>query len=214
MAMRTVGQILKDERERKFYTLEEIEKVTKIRVELLQALEADNFAKLPPATFIQGFIKNYGKFLGLDTNKLLAVFRREYSERKNPPRIIESFENPLKPSRFHLTPSSAISLMVVSLVLIFFAYLWYEYRFLVLPPPLEVYNPADQANVQNASVAVAGQTDPEAKLSINNQDVGVSKDGHFDQEVKLSEGANRITITSTSKFGRSTKAERTVFLQQ
>ncbi|KKQ08609.1 MAG: Transcriptional regulator, XRE family [Candidatus Daviesbacteria bacterium GW2011_GWB1_36_5] len=68
--MRTVGQILKETREAKFYTLEEVEKATKIRVELLEALEEDNFSKLPPETFIQGFIKNYGKFLGLDANKL------------------------------------------------------------------------------------------------------------------------------------------------
>ena len=32
--MRTVGEVLKAERERKFYTLEEVEKATKIRIEL------------------------------------------------------------------------------------------------------------------------------------------------------------------------------------
>ena len=91
--MRTVGQVLKEERERKFYTLEEIEKATKIRKELLEALEEGNYKKLPPPTFIQGFIKNYGKFLNLDTEKLLAIFRREFSDTKHPPRILESFSN-------------------------------------------------------------------------------------------------------------------------
>ena len=37
--MRTVGQVLKEERERKFYTLDEIEKSTKIRKELLATSE-------------------------------------------------------------------------------------------------------------------------------------------------------------------------------
>ena len=76
--MRTVGQILKEERERKLYTLEEVEKTTKIRKELLEELEAGHYSLLPPPTFVQGFIKNYGKFLGLDTEKLLALFRREF----------------------------------------------------------------------------------------------------------------------------------------
>ena len=65
--MRTVGQVLKEARESKLYTLDEVEKSTKIRKEMLRALEDDNYAKLPPITFIQGFVKNYGKFLGIDS---------------------------------------------------------------------------------------------------------------------------------------------------
>lgn len=211
--MRTVGQILKEERERKFYSLEEIEKVTKIRKELLEALEADDFKKLPPATFIQGFIKNYGRFLGLDVNNLLAIFRREFSEHKNPPRIMNSFSKPLTSPKFHITPTRLISLVVASLILIFFSYLWFEYRFLVMAPPLEISSPKDQETTKLENIEVKGLTDPEAQMSINNQDVVVNKDGHFDADIKLSEGANRITVISTSKFGRSTKTERTVFLQ-
>src|SRR5437868_1199860 len=106
--MRTVGQVLKEERERKFYTLDEIEKVTKIRKELLEALEEGQYQKLPPVTFIQGFIKNYGKFLGLNQEKLLAIFRREFSEGKNPPRVLESFANPLEHKRFKITPTRVL----------------------------------------------------------------------------------------------------------
>src|SRR3990167_2474223 len=106
--MRTVGQVLKEERERKFYSLEEVEKTTKIRKELLEALEEGQYNKLPPSTFVQGFIKNYGKFLGLNTEKLLAVFRREFSEGKNPPRILESFKNPLDKKGFKLTPTRVL----------------------------------------------------------------------------------------------------------
>ena len=103
--MRTVGQILREERERKFYTLEEIEKATKIRKELLEALEAGQYSKLPPPTFVQGFIKNYGKFLKLDIDKLLAIFRREFSEGAHPPRILDSFKDPVEKKRFQLTPT-------------------------------------------------------------------------------------------------------------
>ncbi|MDP3732969.1 MAG: helix-turn-helix domain-containing protein, partial [Candidatus Daviesbacteria bacterium] len=136
--MRTVGQILKEEREKKFYTLEEIEKATKIRRELLEALEKDQYSKLPPPTFVQGFIKNYGRFLGLETTKLLAIYRREFSERKNPPRILETFSNPLDRKKFSLTPAKFVGLVVLSMIAIFFVYLWFEYRFLTGAPFLEV----------------------------------------------------------------------------
>src|SRR5260221_10256078 len=98
--MRTVGKILREARVEKLLSLDEVEKHTKIRKELLEALEADNFDKLPPSTFVQGFIKNYGKYLGLDAGKLLAVFRRDYEAGKHPDMVLESLSNPLKERKF------------------------------------------------------------------------------------------------------------------
>lgn len=212
--MRTVGQILKEEREAKYYTIENIEKATKIRKELLEALEDDNYQKLPPPTFVQGFIKSYSKFLGLDSNKLLAVFRREYSDRKNPPRILDSFANPLTPGRFNLTPTKVLSVLVIGLIAAFFIYLWFEYRYLIGAPTLDVAKPSDQFSTNSATVEIAGKTDPEVKVAINNQEVEVSNSGQFSQTVNLSESVNKITITATSKLGQTAKIERTVFLKK
>src|SRR3989304_4102206 len=188
--MRTIGQILKEEREKKFYTLDEIEKATKIRKELLEALEAGQYLKLPPPTFVQGFIKNYGKFLKLDTEKLLAIFRREFSERIHPPRILESLSNPVDKKRFKLTPAGVLGSVVLGFIIIFFAYLWFEYRFLVGGPFLEVAQPVDQMTTTSSSIEVIGRTDPEVKLSINDQEIEVDPAGRFHQEIKLSDNVN------------------------
>lgn len=212
--MRTAGQVLKEERERKFYTLDEIEKATKIRKELLEALEAGQYPKLPPPTFVQGFIKNYGKFLGLNTEKLLAIYRREFSEVKYPPRVLETFSNPVDQKKFRLTPARVLGSVILGLVIIFFAYLWFEYRFLAGGPFLEVTQPVNELNTGAAMVQVIGRTDPEAKLSINNQEIGVDLEGKFSQEIKLTNDMNTIVISSTSKNGKVTKVERTVFLKK
>lgn len=212
--MRTVGQVLKEERENKFYTLDEIEKATKIRKELLEALEAGQYMKLPPPTFVQGFIKNYGKFLGLNQEKLLAIYRREFSELKHPPRILETFTNPVDQKKFRLTPARALGSVVLGLVIIFFVYLWFEYRFLVGGPYLEVSQPVNQLNTNSEMIQVSGRTDPEAKLSINNQEIGIDIDGKFSQEIKLTDNINNIEISAISKSGKVTKVERTVFLKK
>lgn len=212
--MRTVGQILKEEREKKLYTLDEVEKVTRIRKELLEALESGQYSKLPPPTFVQGFIKNYGKFLSLDSEKLLAIFRREFSEGKHPPRVLETFSNPVDTKKFRLTPARAVGAVVLTLVIAFFAYLWFEYRFLVGSPFLEVVQPVDQFNTSSEMIQVIGRTDPEAKVSINNQDIRVDTSGEFYQEIKLSENINTISISAVSKTGKATKVERTVFLKK
>lgn len=212
--MRTAGQVLKEERERKFYTLDEIEKATRIRKELLEALEAGQYSKLPPPTFVQGFIKNYGKFLKLDPEKLLAMFRREFSDRAYPPRILETFSNPVDKKRFKLTPTRALGSVILGLIVIFFVYLWFEYRFLVGGPFLEVSQPINQLNTTSPVIQVTGRTDPEAKVSINNQEVGVDTSGKFSQEIKLADNINTIEITAKSKGGQITKIERTVFLKK
>lgn len=209
--MRTVGQVLKEERERKFFSLDEIEKTTKIRRELLEALENGQYSKLPPQTFVQGFIKNYGKFLGLNTEKLLAVYRREFSEGKNPPRILESFSNPLDKKRLKITPAKALGSVILTLIIIFFAYLWFEYKFLTGSPFLEVTEPKDQQSMNQAEVFVSGRTDPEGKVTINNQEIQLDSSGKFSQRIKLSDSVNTIIVTSTSKSGKETKIERTVF---
>lgn len=212
--MKTVGQILKEEREAKYYTLDEIEKATKIRKELLEALEADEYHKLPPPTFVQGFIKNYGKFLDLDTEKLLAIFRREFSDKKNPPRILESFTNPIDRKRFKITPTKFLGGLVLTLLIIFFAYLWFEYRFLVEAPFLEIEQPNQQQTVESEILVVSGRTDPEAEVRINNQQIQVDIYGKFSQELKLTDGMNTIIIIANSKSGKESKIERTVFLQR
>ncbi|MBI4038495.1 helix-turn-helix domain-containing protein [Candidatus Daviesbacteria bacterium] len=211
--MRTVGQVLKEERERKLYTLDEVEKSTKIRKELLEALEAGQYMKLPPPTFVQGFIKNYGKFLGLNTEKLLAIFRREYSSKKHPPRILESFSSPIDQKKFRITPARALGSVVLILVVVFFIYLWLEYRFLTKAPFLEITSPANQLSVDTPIISVIGRTDPEEKVTINNQEIPVDLSGQFTQEIKLSDNVNTIVISAISKEGKVTKVERTVFLK-
>lgn len=211
--MRTVGSILKEARESKLYSLEEVEKHTKIRVELLKALEADNYEKLPPITFIQGFVKNYGKFLHLDTEKLMAVLRRDFEASKHPPVIMESFSKPLSKKRVLITPSRLVGTVIAIIVIGFFSYLWFEYRQFVGAPPLEISSPTQGQTVEVTSVSVEGSTDPDAKVTVNDQEIGLNNEGKFKEEVKLSSSVNTISIISTSKFGQSTKVERTVYIK-
>lgn len=211
--MRTVGQILKEAREAKFYTLEEIEKATKIRKELLAALEADNYAKLPPPTFVQGFIKNYARFLNLDSNKLLAIFRREFSDRRHKPYVMNAFANPLDKTKISITPTRALGLLVVVVIVSFFAYLWIQYRQFIGAPNLSVTSPVDQLAADNATVVVEGKTDPEVKLTINSQDIQVDPGGNFKEDLTLSAPVNKVIIIAISKFGQRSEVDRTVYFK-
>ncbi|MFA5932736.1 MAG: helix-turn-helix domain-containing protein [Microgenomates group bacterium] len=212
--MRTVGQILKEAREQKVYTLEQVEKAIKIRKEMLIALESDNYKKLPPPTFVRGFIKNYATFLGLDSSKLLAIFRREFAEDRHKPYVMDAFSNPVETPKFKLTPSQLLGGVVVLIVLSFFIYLWVQYRSLVGAPQLSIVSPVDQMTVNDPNLGVIGKTDPEVKVLVNSQEITVDSNGDFKETINLSSQVNKITIDAVSKFGQKTQTERTVYLKR
>lgn len=76
--MLSVGEILKKTREKKALTLVDIEKELRIREKFLKAIEEDNWNFFSSKIYIEGIIKNYANFLGLDSKKMTAFFRREY----------------------------------------------------------------------------------------------------------------------------------------
>lgn len=211
--MKTVGQNLKEVREAKFYTLEEVEKATKIRKELLEALEKGDYVKLPPATFIQGFIKNYAKFLNLDSEKLLAIFRREYAENKHQPYVMDAFSHPPNESKLRITPGRVIGGVISLIVLVFFVYLWFQYHQLAGSPNLSLSSPIDQYTASEHVVLVEGKTDPEVKVLINSTEVPVDGEGNFKEEINLSSQVTKIIVLAVSKFGQKIQLERTVYLK-
>jgi len=68
------GQKLKQEREKRNITLEQISVSTKIGIRMLQALEEDKFNQLPGGIFNKGFVRAYSRFLGLDEDQTIADY--------------------------------------------------------------------------------------------------------------------------------------------
>ena len=61
-----IGNSLREARERQGLDYGEVELATKIRAKYIRALEDEEFAILPSATYIKGFMRSYAEFLGLD----------------------------------------------------------------------------------------------------------------------------------------------------
>jgi cytoskeletal protein RodZ len=69
-----IGQRLREAREAKGCTLEDAERVTRIRAKFLAALEDEAFGALPSEAHARGFLRNYAQFLGLDADQAVAQF--------------------------------------------------------------------------------------------------------------------------------------------
>ena len=72
--MEPLGEYLKQAREKKRLSLEQIASQTRIQEHHLQALESEDFANLPAKVFAKGFVRSYAKALGLDEEEALQCF--------------------------------------------------------------------------------------------------------------------------------------------
>jgi len=72
--MAQLGQLLRETREAKGLTLADVERATRIRLGYLEALEAEQFDRLPGNVYARGFLRNYAQFLGLHSEEILASY--------------------------------------------------------------------------------------------------------------------------------------------
>jgi len=72
----SVGTRLRETRTRRKLSLAEVEEATKIRPRYLQAIENEEWDQLPGDTYARAFIRTYGRFLGLDGERLAEDQRR------------------------------------------------------------------------------------------------------------------------------------------
>jgi len=74
MAKGNFGERLKRERELREVTLEEITAATRIGSRFLEALENEEWSKLPGGVFNRGFVRSIARYLGLDEEALLGEY--------------------------------------------------------------------------------------------------------------------------------------------
>ena len=71
-----VGQVLQEARTGRGIDLVEAERVTKIRLKFLRAMEEDRWEELPEPVYARSFLSTYAAYLGLDDGPLLDQYER------------------------------------------------------------------------------------------------------------------------------------------
>lgn len=73
-----IGQQLRDARLAKDLSLHDVADRLKLSLRQLEAIEAGKLDQLPGATFVRGFVRNYARFLALDSAPLMALLDQVY----------------------------------------------------------------------------------------------------------------------------------------
>lgn len=82
--MSSVSQILRQTREAKGITLEEVAQRTYIKLPYLAALEEGDLEKLPAPVYIHGYIRQYAKLLSLNGSELVLQYQQDAGRTPSP----------------------------------------------------------------------------------------------------------------------------------
>ncbi|MBL6761885.1 MAG: helix-turn-helix domain-containing protein [PS1 clade bacterium] len=101
-ANKKIGGTLRDAREAAGASLDDISALLKIRSDHLQALEEDDFERLPGSVYAIGFIRTYATHLGLNAGELIERYKEAVSvphlenQGPNPQTDVEPISGALK----------------------------------------------------------------------------------------------------------------------
>lgn len=73
--MESIGEKLKTAREEKGYSPDQVARDTNIARRFILAMEQEDFSAFPGDTYLLGFLRNYADYLGLDSERLVTLYR-------------------------------------------------------------------------------------------------------------------------------------------
>ena len=79
-----IGSSLREARERQELDLSRIERDTRIRPKFLQALEDEQFDRLPAPAYARGFLRTYADYLGLDAQRFVDEYNAHFAPAEEP----------------------------------------------------------------------------------------------------------------------------------
>lgn len=208
--MKKVSDFLREEREYKELSLEDIEKTTKIKKEFLVAIEEGRLHSLPSESYAMGFVKNYAEVLGIPSGKIAPLFRREYLSEKV--QVVPEFRKTQHKFKKKLLFNSKFTVLF-SALLIVFVYIIIQYSSLLFGPKLIVTNPKNNAVVNDNTVEVSGTTDQYATVTVDGDEAYVTIQGNFKKNLYVFEGDKTINVVAKNRFGKTTQKSVTIHVK-
>ena len=113
--MDSIGSTIKQAREEKGVSIEEVHQATRIHPKILKAIEENRFQDIPSALYVKGFIRKYADFLGLATDKILDEFSRIYNDSSRPEYLLKNEKEAIGLEKRHF---STLLLYLAGIVLV------------------------------------------------------------------------------------------------
>lgn len=149
------GHRLRVAREARQLTRDAVAVQLRVEPKVIDALERDDYAQLPAAVFVRGYLRAYSKLVGLTPESLIEIFDR-LATHAPPPLILPTAIGPEMAARHGYARRIVIALVVLSLLLF---YQWWRLESRTsppvrMPPPVSFPQAAVPPPVQTVSEPV------------------------------------------------------------
>jgi cytoskeleton protein RodZ len=74
------GSLLKKARERHGFSAASVAAQLHLQIDIINGLERDDYDSLPGPVFVQGYLRNYARLLGLKEDAVVAAYQRQFPE--------------------------------------------------------------------------------------------------------------------------------------
>lgn len=207
----TAGDYLRRKREELGTSLADISKKLGIRQDYLENLEKGDYALLPPAVYVRGFIKSYAVCLGMDSQQLVRIYNREISY------VSEAAAEGKKgkkithfggwKERLSVTPRLLTWAGSFCLIAVLGYYFMHQINSFNSKPYLFIESPSTDEVVREKELWISGKTEADAILMINGQAISVGAEGRFSQKIVLAAGRNLLVVEARNRFDRTDRQE-------
>lgn len=190
------GEILLARRAELGLSLATVSHEVKLPEKYLNLVEKGDWDKLPGGNYARYFIKTYAQFLGINPDDLKLKMPSQNSDGFK----LFNQADSLKQTTAEVHPYRlAMSLMVVGAMVVYLlAAAWSA----LIPPRLNVMEPANDITTDQPVVVVKGSTQAGTQVTINGQVVQVTEQGDFAEDVPLRPGLNTVVTTAQKTYGR------------
>ncbi|MEI7604264.1 MAG: helix-turn-helix domain-containing protein [bacterium] len=208
--MKKAGEILKESRLKKNLTINDVFEGTKIRPSYIESIENSDYKSFQSQTSARGFLKNYANYLGLNSDNIIAVYRREQSDKTNNPNTKLKLKIPM----FELSSSLFIIVIAVLLVVFVIGFFTLQYIQVSTPPKFDIIEPADMSTTtqDNVKVVVVAEKGKAIDIQINGKNINsVDQNGNYFYNLELVSGENKIIVVAQNGIKKETVKEIRVF---
>ena len=209
----TVSEILTEARANKNVSCEDVAAILQISPFYLETLETGEYGKLPSLVYSRNFVKQYCAWLGLSVRPVLELFEAEWQLfNKLQQSMLTPSKEELKRTHFWKLPKYCRAMGAAVIIFMVCGYLGKELFDLRQPPSLVLEYPNEEAVISKQLIQIAGFSEPEAEILINDQAILTKGDGYFSEQIALQPGLNIIEVKAQKKYSKENILYRKVMV--
>ena len=191
MRKKTIGEVLRLARTNQGLTLEELHKKTEIQLDMLEAMEADDFNQLPSPFYTRSFLRKYAWAVELDERIVLDAYDSgsmiTYEEVDVDEEELTGRRRSSKKSKTSFLPLFYFILFALSIVIFVTYYVW---NYLQTQP--------ERSSVSSYSVVQA--TSSTSSVTPSSSNSSLSSSSNIEPAIIVSGEGNRVEVAyKTSK---------------